>query len=67
MHRIPLSSEGLNNGDVFVLDNVGKIYVWHGTESNRLVRETMQERCLGKCCAVNPLCCAPHTLVYFGT
>jgi len=35
---VPLHSDSLNRGDVFILDNGSKIWVWCGAESNRSER-----------------------------
>ena len=34
--QVQLSSTSLNSGDVFVLDCGKKIYVWNGSEANRM-------------------------------
>lgn len=36
--EVPLHSDSLNRGDVFILDNGSKIWIWCGAESNRAER-----------------------------
>ncbi|XP_057303795.1 advillin-like isoform X2 [Hydractinia symbiolongicarpus] len=41
--EVPLHSDSLNRGDVFILDNGAKIWVWCGAESNRAERRKATE------------------------
>ena len=34
VYEVPLHCDSLNRGDVFILDNGSKIWIWCGSESN---------------------------------
>ena len=38
IQQVPVDCQSLNRGDVFILDNGTKIWVWCGYESNKLER-----------------------------